>query len=129
MAAAWIGLAALLAASALTGAAWSATKATNVTVTAGKPAEFGFKLSTKTVKHGAVTFKVTNGGTIPHSFKICASNKGGTANACKGVATKQLLPKQTATLKYTFKTAGTYEYLCTVPGHAAGGMKGLLKVT
>ena len=36
---------------------------------------------------------------------------------------------QTATLKYTFKTAGKYEYLCTVPGHAAGGMKGVLKVT
>src|SRR4051812_20805572 len=37
-----------------------------VAVTAGKPAEFGFKLSTKTVKHGAVTFSVTNGGAIPH---------------------------------------------------------------
>ena len=29
----------------------------------------------------------------------------------------------------TFAKAGTYEYLCTIPGHAAGGMKGLLKVT
>ena len=30
--------------------------ATTVTVTAGKPSEFGFKLSTKKVPHGAVTF-------------------------------------------------------------------------
>ena len=28
----------------------------------------------------------------------------------------------------TFTAPGTYEYLCTVPGHAAGGMKGLLTV-
>ena len=50
MATAWIGLAALIAASALTAAALSATTATTVTVTAGKPTEFGFKLSTKTVR-------------------------------------------------------------------------------
>jgi uncharacterized cupredoxin-like copper-binding protein len=29
----------------------------------------------------------------------------------------------------TFLRSGTYEYLCTVPGHAAGGMKGLIKVS
>jgi uncharacterized cupredoxin-like copper-binding protein len=127
---AWIGLAALIAASALTTAAWPATQATKtITVTAGKPGEFGFKLSTKTFKHGAVIFKVTNSGTIPHDFKLCASAKGGTANTCKGVATKLLSPHQSATLKHTFKTAGKFEYLCTVPGHAAGGMKGVLKVT
>jgi len=29
----------------------------------------------------------------------------------------------------TFKSAGSYEYLCTVAGHAAAGQKGILKVT
>ncbi len=29
----------------------------------------------------------------------------------------------------TLKAKGTYEYMCTVPGHAAGGMKGVFKVT
>jgi uncharacterized cupredoxin-like copper-binding protein len=28
----------------------------------------------------------------------------------------------------TFSKAGTYPYLCTVPGHAAAGMKGVLRV-
>src|SRR6266550_6323693 len=107
--------------------AGAATRAMTVTVTAGKPSEFGFKLSTKTFKHGIVTFKVRNGGAIPHDFKICASAKGGTANACTGKVTKLLSPGQPATLTYTFKTKGTYEYLCTVPGHAAAGMKGDLK--
>ncbi len=129
MSTALIGLAVLIAATALTASALSATKAASVTVTAGKPTEFGFKLSTKSVKHGAVTFKVTNSGAIPHDFKICASSKGGTANACKGVVTKMINPKASTTLKYTFKTSGKYEYLCTVPGHAAGGMKGVLTVT
>jgi uncharacterized cupredoxin-like copper-binding protein len=126
-----VGGAALVAVLALVvvALAGAATRATTVSVTAGKPSEFGFKLSTKTVKHGAVTFKVQNGGAIPHDFKICASAKGGTANACTGKVTKLLSPGQSTTLTYTFKTKGTYEYLCTVPGHAAGGMKGDLKVT
>jgi uncharacterized cupredoxin-like copper-binding protein len=112
---------------ALSTEARAATRAATVTVTAGKPSEFGFRLSTKTVTHGTVTFKVTNGGQIPHDFKICT--KGGTANACTGSVTKLLSPGQSATLTHTFKTKGSYEYLCTVPGHAAGGMKGDLKVT
>jgi uncharacterized cupredoxin-like copper-binding protein len=105
----------------------AATQTTTVTVTAGKPSEFGFRLSTKTFKHGPVTFKVTNGGQIPHDFKICT--KGGTANTCTGVVTGLLSPGASATLTHTFKTKGSYEYLCTVPGHAAGGMKGDVRVT
>jgi uncharacterized cupredoxin-like copper-binding protein len=104
--------------------------AATVAVTAGKPAEFGFKLSTKTVAHGAVTFTITNGGAIPHNFKVCsAPAKAATALTCAGRGTAMINPGSKATLKVTFAKAGTYEYLCTVPGHAAGGMKGLLKVT
>lgn len=109
--------------------AGATTRATTITVTAGKPSEFRFQLSAKSFKHGTVTFKVRNSGSLPHDFKICASSKGGTANACTGKTTKQLSHGASATLTYTFKTKGTYEYLCTVPGHAAAGMKGDLKVT
>jgi uncharacterized cupredoxin-like copper-binding protein len=107
----------------------SAARAATVTVTAGKPSEFGFTLSPKKVAHGTVTFKVTNSGILPHDFKICASNKGGTANACTGKKTATISPGSTKTLTVTLAKAGTYEYLCTVSGHAAAGMKGLLKVT
>jgi uncharacterized cupredoxin-like copper-binding protein len=102
--------------------------AVTVTVTAGKPSEFGFKLSTKTFAHGTVTFTVTNAGTIPHDFKVCAKVTKTAADTCTGKVTPMISPGQKATLKATFKTAGTYEYLCTVPGHATAGMKGLLKV-
>ena len=105
----------------------AAAKGTVVTVTAGKPTELAFQISTKTVKHGAVTFKVTNKGALSHDFRICS--KGGTASTCSGKTTALLKPGASATLSYTFKKAGMYEYLCTVPGHAAAGMKGQIKVT
>jgi uncharacterized cupredoxin-like copper-binding protein len=115
---------------AIPAVAHPAAKASTVTVTAGKPAEFGFIVSPKAVKHGAVTFTVTNKGILPHTFKICSSSKGTTAaNTCAGKSTPQIGAGKSATLTYTFATAGKYEYLCTIPGHAQGGMKGVLTVT
>jgi uncharacterized cupredoxin-like copper-binding protein len=124
---------ALVAVSLLTAAqthpALAASGAANVTVIAGKPGEFRFKLSAKSVKHGKVIFAVKNEGQLPHDYKMCSSPKGGLANACRGRSTPVLSPSTSATLTYTFARAGTYEYLCTVPGHAAAGMKGDLRVT
>jgi uncharacterized cupredoxin-like copper-binding protein len=128
----FVGVAVLVAALAWTIAASAhsgTAKATVVTVTAGKPTEFGFQLSTKSIKTGAVTFKVVNKGKIAHTFKVCSSSKGGSANSCTGKVTAGINPGKSATLKITFSKKGTYEYLCTEPGHAAGGMKGDLKVT
>jgi uncharacterized cupredoxin-like copper-binding protein len=104
--------------------------AATVTVTAGKPSEFKFTLSPKSVPHGVVTFKVTDKGGLPHDFKICTvASKTAAATTCVGKGTTLTSPGGAATLKVTFKKAGTYEYLCSVTGHAAAGMKGLFKVT
>ena len=105
------------------------TAAATVTVTAGKPSEFKFTLLPKTFRHGAVTFKVTNRGALPHNFKWCTAPRTNAANTCTGKATTLTSPGKSATLKVTITKAGTYEFLCTVPGHAAAGMKGLAKVT
>jgi uncharacterized cupredoxin-like copper-binding protein len=107
----------------------SASKAVvTVTVTAGKPTEFSFTLSKKLVSAGTVVFKVTNKGKIAHTFKVCSSpSKTATANLCTGKVTKLLAQGASATLTVTLKK-GTYEYLCTVPGHAAAGMKGSIRV-
>ena len=102
----------------------------NVTVTVTKATEFKFKLSKVALKKGVVAFKVTNGGNLPHDFKVCSSNKGTiTANTCTGRSTPLVSPGQSNTLRVTFLRSGTYEYLCSVPGHAAGGMKGLIKIS
>jgi uncharacterized cupredoxin-like copper-binding protein len=110
------------------GAHTMAANATVVTVTAGKPGPFAFTLSTKTIKAGAVTFKITNKGALSHTFKVCSSPKGGSANSCSGKVTGTIAPGKSATLSVTLKK-GSYEYLCTVPSHAAAGMKGDIKVT
>jgi len=99
------------------------------TVTAGKPSEFAFKLSTKTVRLGTVVFTVTNRGAIVHDFKVCTTPKNNSiANTCNGKGSRKLSPGQSVKLRVTFKKKGSYQYLCTVTGHAAAGMKGLLRV-
>jgi len=95
----------------------SRTAATSVKVTAGSPSEFHFTLSASSVKHGAVTFAITNKGKLAHDFSI------------NGKKTALIQPGKSATLSVTFAKAGSYPYKCTVPGHAAAGMKGTLKVT
>ena len=93
-----------------------ALAATTVSVTAGKPTEFRFTLSKKSVKHGTVTFKLTNKGKVKHDFSI------------GGKKTPVISPGKSATLKVTLKK-GNAAYKCTVSGHAQAGMKGTLKVT
>ncbi len=91
--------------------------ATVVKVSLAKPSEFRITLSTKTVKHGTVTFAVTGGGALPHDFKI------------NGKKTKLLTTGQTQNLTVTFAKAGKNPSLCTGTGHAAAGKKGTLAVT
>jgi uncharacterized cupredoxin-like copper-binding protein len=85
---------------------------TRITVAAS---EFKFVLSKKTVPHGTVTFVVKNRGNVAHDFKI------------HGKKTPLIAPGASKTLKVVF-AKGKYPYLCTVPGHAAAGMKGVLTV-
>jgi uncharacterized cupredoxin-like copper-binding protein len=89
--------------------------AATVAVTAGKPSEFKFTIA-KSAKAGSVTFVVKNSGALPHDFKIA------------GKKTPLLQSGQSAKLTVTLK-AGSYPYLCAVSGHAAAGMKGVLKVS
>jgi uncharacterized cupredoxin-like copper-binding protein len=79
--------------------------------------EFKFVLSKKTARRGVVVFKVKNVGKVSHDFEI------------KGRKTKMLSPGQSGTLRVTFVRKGSYPYKCTVPGHAAAGMKGIFKIT
>src|SRR5713101_3882081 len=100
----------VLAVPALAGS--SHATATAITVTA---TEFHFKLSKTSVPHGTVIFTVANKGKLAHDFKI------------GGKKTLLIKPGKSAKLTVTLK-AGKFPYLCTVPGHAAAGMKGTLTV-
>jgi mono/diheme cytochrome c family protein len=108
----------------------SPPRSTTITVSLGSPAELGFTLSKfSLIPGGKLTFKVVDKGVLMHDFKLCTTPaKTSAANACAGKATNVLKPGQSATLVVSVPKTGTYEYLCTVPGHAASGMKGLLGV-
>jgi uncharacterized cupredoxin-like copper-binding protein len=89
-------------------------KATTVQVKGG---EFFFRLSTKSVaKPGKVTFVFKNVGSVLHDFMV------------GGKKTPLIQPGKTAKLLVTFKKKGKYTFLCTVPGHASAGMKGVFTV-
>ena len=90
-----------------------AVTTTKVTVTA---TEFKFKFSRTTIPSGTVIFTVVNKGKIAHDFKIA------------GKKTPTIAAGKSATLTVTFTKGGKFAYLCTIPGHAAAGMKGLLQV-
>jgi plastocyanin len=75
--------------------------------------------SALTAKAGKVTIVMTNPSMLPHNVAI----KGGGVKAKGAVVNKGGVSTVSATLK-----AGKYTYYCTVPGHEAAGMKGVLTV-
>jgi uncharacterized cupredoxin-like copper-binding protein len=105
----------VLAVLAVAGGALAAPshKTSTVKVTA---TEFHFALSPATAKAGAVKFTIVNKGKLAHDFSIA------------GKTSAMIQPGKTATLTVVLKK-GKYPYRCTVPGHAAAGMKGILTVT
>lgn len=88
------------------------TTAATVSVTA---TEFSFKLSKASVPHGKVVFTVANRGKVAHDFSI-------------GGKTSSLVAPGKSTRLTVRLAAGKLLYVCTVPGHAAAGMKGNLTV-
>ena len=92
--------------------AHAATLTVNVTAV-----EYKFTLSTKSARTGKVTFRIKNKGKLAHNFSI------------KGVTSKLISPGGSASITVKFTKKGNYGYRCTVPGHAALGMKGTFKIT
>ena len=112
------GIAVAFAAFALAGPAVAAPA--HARHAAGSPvkvtaSEFKFKLSSSSVTAGSVTFTIVNTGKLAHDFAIA------------GKKSALIAPGKSGKLTVTLKT-GKYPYKCTVPGHAAAGMKGTFVV-
>jgi uncharacterized cupredoxin-like copper-binding protein len=112
-----------------------APKATStvINVLAGKPSELSFLLSKASmIPAGTVTFNIQNAGLAFHDFKIClrpiTASGVPSPNTCAGKVTKVLHHGDTASLTVTLSKTGLYEFLCSVTGHAAAGMKGLIGI-
>jgi glucose/arabinose dehydrogenase len=78
--------------------------------------DFRYKLSRTQVPVGRVRFVVVNRGSAVHDFKIA------------GRATRLLARGDRQTLTVRFRKAGRYAFRCTIRGHAAIGMKGIIVV-
>jgi uncharacterized cupredoxin-like copper-binding protein len=108
---------AALAPAGLASARTDATAHAAATTDSVSGKEFSFRLAKKSIaKPGTVTFTFRNVGTVAHDFRI------------GGHQTRLIGPRKTATLKITFHKKGRFAYLCTVPGHAQAGMKGVFTV-
>jgi glucose/arabinose dehydrogenase len=101
---------------ALVGAAPAISSEAAATTVRVSAKEFSFKVSRKSVPRGKVRFVVTNIGQIPHDFVIAKKK------------TPLLKHGEHATLTVQFKSRGRYAYRCSVAGHAAIGMRGVLAV-
>ncbi len=85
--------------------------------------EFAFAPNSFNAKPGdKLTFKVTNKGTVEHTFVI-QSPDGSTE-----LAKLSAQPGETKTLEYTPQAAGTYPIVCDIAGHKESGMVGSLVV-
>jgi uncharacterized cupredoxin-like copper-binding protein len=104
---------------AATAPAASAPSAAGSTTVAVELKDFAITLDKSTVSAGTVTFNVKNSGPSPHNFTMKVNGEE------KGVPT--LDSGKTMTLTLDLK-AGSYDFLCNIPGHDLLGMKGTLTV-
>ena len=114
-------LAVLVGGAGLTGLLVSAaTPAAAATITAGLE-EWAIQLSATTLPSGDVQINVTNNGSNTHNMAL--------KNATNTPTTPNLANGDTATLNFTSLAAGTYQFICTIPGHETLGMITTLTVT
>jgi len=115
---------------ATVGSASGASRPTVIMVVAGKPNELAFTLSRSgLLPPGTIEFKIRNAGASPHDFVLCEYPVANASrNSCAGYQSRDLQPGEATTITIRSIKKGTYEFLSTDPGDAAGGMKGLLGV-
>ena len=100
-----------------TGATCAAPAASTVSVSM---IEFAFHLSTLSVHCGTVTFQIKNDGSAEHDFVF---------TSIPNAATLLVQPGGSTTLTVNFTSAGSFGFVCDVPGHERLGMFGTLNVT
>ena len=94
-----------------------AAGAQQVTVTVGSAMQFA--PSSLVVRAGQpVELTLRNGGGIPHDFTLAEGASGPVKIEAQG--------GQTARGTFTIDRPGTYAFVCSVPGHAAAGMRGTI---
>ncbi len=85
--------------------------------------EFKFDPTDLTVRHGKVVFWLVNSGNVSHDMAISDSSGN-------RIAISELVSAgDSKEFDVSNLAAGSYKIVCTQPGHADSGMKGMLTVT
>jgi plastocyanin len=93
---------------------------TTLELVAGPGSELKFDKTSLEASAGEVTITMTNDGDLPHNVAIKGNGVDEKGEIVQNGGTSTV----TATLE-----AGEYTFYCSVPGHEAGGMTGMLTVT
>lgn len=98
-----------------------------------KARDLAFDQTQLAVPVGAeVTLNLTNVGALEHNWVLVNDAVepalATPADAINQAASEILAGGKSTTLTFTAPAAGSYQYICTVPGHALAGMVGTLTV-
>jgi plastocyanin len=94
---------------------------------------FVFDPATVTVKTGQeVTLNFDNEGALQHSWVLVRNSteavEATDEDAVQGITTGPVESGETNSITFVAPAAGTYQIVCTIAGHAVGGMVGELIV-
>jgi nitrite reductase (NO-forming) len=95
------------------------------------PGEEGHNPEVKVKSGDTVTIKSANNGISFHAFGVVSNpdDVGSIVfNSAIGSMNNPIKPKEAKEVTFTAGAPGSYYYICTVPGHAALGMKGTFTV-
>ena len=95
--------------------------------------DIAFNTTAATVSAGqAVTINFSNVGTLEHSWVLLPPGTDALtateADAFAGATTGTVAGGESKSFSFTAPGAGTYQFVCTIEGHAAAGMVGTLTV-
>ncbi len=112
----------------------SANASNNTVTLHAKMTEFAFTPSTWTVPAGKeVSIVLQNSGTTPHTWTVMSKPVSGSYTAADKANilfdSGPVTPGSSKTVSFTApSTPGTYQVICTQPGHFEAGMVGQLTV-
>ena len=102
----------------------SIAAAATVITNAASPTKLAYAKKALVAKAGSVTLVMPNPSALPHDIGLRNGTSATSKLLKKGkIVTKGGVSKVTVTLK-----KGKYRFFCSVPGHEAGGMWGILTV-
>jgi nitrite reductase (NO-forming) len=95
---------------------------------------FAFNPNSASVPTGAqVTINYNNTGALEHTWGLAADTLDPTAateaDLMGGTFSGLVPPGESTSFSFTAPAPGTYQIICTVPGHAVGGMVGTFTVS